>query len=120
MYSFRIFCLYVFDMCLFDKNCTSAPHMCSIKTKADAKVNCIFTLQNVYTPEVWCYSAHTRFIDIVENDALTDVTECLRPISTEYLSVLLGFQSAELLHQKATVFIAIATVWTLTTFCIVS
>ena len=61
-----------------------------------------FLLWNyVSTPEVWCYSAHTHFIDIVVNDALTVVTECLLPTSTEYLSVLLGFQLAELRRQKA-------------------
>ena len=52
------------------------------------------------------YSAHTRLIDSVLNDALRIVTGCLRPTPTDYLPVLAGIQPAELCRLRATLSLA--------------
>ena len=59
-----------------------------------------------YCAQVWCRSAHTRFIDIVLNDALCTVTRCLRPTPMDYLPILSSIQPAELCRLGATLFLA--------------
>ena len=68
---------------------------------AGAKTLCTTSLSLVYSIteyclSVWCRSAHTHLIDSVLNKALRMVTVCLRPTPTDYLSMLLGIQPAEL------------------------
>ena len=72
---------------------------------AGAKTLRIATLSLVYSTAeycalVWCRSAHTRLIDSVLNDALSMVTECLRPTPTDHLPVLSGIQPAELRQMR--------------------
>ena len=55
---------------------------------------------------VWSYSAHTRLIDNVLNDALRIVTGFLRPTSTDHLLVFSGIQPAEFCRMEATLFLA--------------
>ena len=56
-----------------------------------------------YCAPVWC---RTRLIDIILNDALRIVAECLRPTPTEDLPVLAGIHPAELRRLGATLFLA--------------
>ena len=55
---------------------------------------------------VWYYSAHTRLIDSVLNDALHIVTGCLHPTLMDHLPVLSGIQPAELHQMGATLSLA--------------
>ena len=59
-----------------------------------------------YFGHVWCRSALIRLIDSFLNDALRIVTECLRPIPTDYLPILAGIQPAELRRRGATLSLA--------------
>ena len=54
------------------------------KTLRIATLSLVYST-SVYCAPVWCRSAHTRLIDSVLNDALSIVTGCLRPTSTESL-----------------------------------
>ena len=78
---------------------------------AGAKTLRIATLSLVYSTAeycapVWCRSAHTHLIDSVLNDALRIVTGCLRPTSTDHLSVLSGIQPVKLCRMGATLSLA--------------
>ena len=59
-----------------------------------------------YCAPAWCRSAHTRLINSVLNDALRNVTGCLRPTPTGDLSTLAGIQPAELRRLGATLSLA--------------
>ena len=58
-----------------------------------------------YCAPVCCRSAYTRLIDSVLNDAMRNVTGCLRPTTKDYLSVLAGIQQTEL-RRQANLFLA--------------
>ena len=55
---------------------------------------------------VWCRSAYTRLIDPTINNALRNVTGCLRPTPADNLPILAGIQPAELRHSGATLSLA--------------
>ena len=57
------------------------------QTLCTAALSLIYSTAEYCAP-AWCRSAHTRLIDSVLNDALRIVTECLRLILTNNLSVL--------------------------------
>ena len=65
----------------------------------------VYSAAEYYAP-VWCFSAHTRLIDSVLNDALRMVTGCLRPTPTDHLPVLSGIQPANLHRMGATLSLA--------------
>ena len=78
---------------------------------AGAKTLYIATLSLVYPiaeycASVWWRSAHTRLIGSVLNDALSIVTGCLRPTTTDHLPVLSGIQPAELRRMGVTLSLA--------------
>ena len=78
---------------------------------AGAKTLRIATLSLVYSTAeycapVWCFSARTRLIDSVLNDALLIVTGCLRFTPTTHLFILSGIQPAELCQMGATLSLA--------------
>ena len=75
------------------------------KTLRIATLSVVYSTAEYCAP-VWCRSAHTRLIDSVLNDVLRIVTGCLRPTPTDYLSVLLGIQPAELRRLGATLSLA--------------
>jgi len=55
-----------------------------------------------YCAPVWCRSAHTCLIDTTINDALRNVTGCLRPTPVDNLPIHAGIQPAELRRRGAT------------------
>ena len=59
-----------------------------------------------YCAPVWCRSAHTCLIDTTINDALRNVTGCLRPTPVDNLPTLTGIQPAELRRIGATLSLA--------------
>ena len=63
----------------------------SAKTLRTAALSLIYSTAEYCAP-AWCRSAHTRLIDSVLNDALRNVTGCLRPIPMDNLPVLSGIQ----------------------------
>ena len=58
-----------------------------------------------YCTPVWCCSTPTRLIDSILDDALSIITGCLHPMSTEDSLVLAGIQPAELRQLGATLFL---------------
>jgi len=59
-----------------------------------------------YCAPVWCRSAHTCLIDPTINDALGNVTGCLRRTPADNLPTLTGIQPAELHRIGATLSLA--------------
>jgi len=55
-----------------------------------------------YCTPAWCRSAHTRLIDLANNDALRTVIGCLRPTPAISLPILAGIQPAELRREGST------------------
>jgi len=53
---------------------------------------------------VWCRSAHTRLIDPTINDALRNVTGCLRSTPADNLPILAGIQPAKLRRSRPTLY----------------
>ena len=58
-----------------------------------------------YCAFVWSRSAHTRLIDKPINDAVRQVTGCLRPTSTDSLFVLSGITPTELRRKRAILYL---------------
>jgi len=50
----------------------------------------------------WCRSAHTRLINPIINDALGNMTRCLRPTPADNLPILVGIQLTELRRKGVT------------------
>ena len=71
------------------------------KTLRTAALSLVYSTTKYCAP-AWFRSAHTRLIDRVLNDALCNVTGCLRPTPTDHLPVSSGIQPAELRRQGAT------------------
>jgi len=59
-----------------------------------------------YCAPVWCRSAQSRLIGSTINDALRNVTGCLRPTPADNLPILAGIQPAELRRIGATLSLA--------------
>jgi len=57
-------------------------------------------------PPYGYHKAHTRLIDPDINDALSNVTGCLRPTPADNLSILASIQPAELRRKGATLSLA--------------
>ena len=75
------------------------------KTLRTAALSLVYSTAEYCAP-VWCRSAPTRLINSVLNNALRIVTGCLRPTPTDYLSILVGIQLAELRQLGATLSLA--------------
>ena len=75
------------------------------KTLRTAALSLVYSTAESCAP-VWYRCAHTRLVDSVLDHALRIVTGCLRPTSTDHLSILSGIQSAKLGRLGAILFVA--------------